>query len=152
MPPVRSAKPLPIKCGTLPFRPPLPPQSVKGTTLGNRDRYRANQLIDALSQVGGESGPKAKLSRGKGGAVFGPEGQPLIRVLIRGKTCFVDPNTNQYYVARRDGTAQGPFALPREVQFSNSHFSNADVAQLERDVISLHIVRGGKSGGSAAYL
>ena len=70
----------------------------------------------------------------------GPEGQPLVTVRRGKDTLYVDPNTNQYYVAQptlRDRltgqcTCKGPMPLPEGAQFSNSHFSDADCRELTR--------------------
>ncbi len=129
--------------------PPLWPPPVKGTTLNLGDRLNATRLDDALSgplvrmrEALAKAGT-ATVRRGLDGQVRGPEGQPLATVRTKdGRTLYVDPNTNQYYVAQPrpfglksqlgSETVRGPYELPKDAQFSNSHFSDADVRELTR--------------------
>lgn len=136
----------------IPFPRPIPfPLPFPGkVTLSQEDRETAGGLKDALSnkfnQWIGKHDPDAHrvtLPRDPSGRVVGPEGQPLAQVkLDDGRTAYVDPNTNQYYLANKGGplgglgfggvSATGPIDLPPEAQFSNSHFSEADVRAVER--------------------
>ncbi|MBI3181755.1 MAG: hypothetical protein HYZ28_06395 [Myxococcales bacterium] len=136
-----------------PFRPLFPPAE-PGSTLKWSDRLTARRLSDVLSRKSPlmdtmrmALGKDVKLTTGKDGVVRGPEGEPLVKVQLKnGKTAYVDPNTNQYYLAPalprgwfplggsgQTIQAKGPFTLPPEAQFSNSHFSDADVKTLTRD-------------------
>lgn len=138
--------------GPLPKLPmPIPRFPVEKPTLNLGDRLNATRLPGALQRslsgiVGAlrlANAPDATLRRGKDGSMVGPEGQPLVAVQLKdGKTAYVDPNTNQYYVDENKIAyfrqpdsirVKGPMDLPKDVQFSNSHFSDADCRQLERD-------------------
>ena len=86
------------------------------------------------------SGPQTNPVTFKQGDVpRGPEGQPLALVhLPSGRTAFVNPNTNQYYLTDQtafpaNGTIKTwKLNLPPDAQFSNSHFSDADVRYIQR--------------------
>lgn len=131
--------------------PHFPSFQVPGTTLKSADRLNAWGLKTGLEQAtGGLAGalalsraPKSTVNVGLDGRATGAEGQPLVTVrLANGKTAYVDPNTNEYYVKSppRGGklpfgqqAVYGPMALPKDLQFSNSNFSVADCEQLTRD-------------------
>jgi len=113
-------------------------------TLNFGDRFNAMGLKEALSSplnalrlaVGEKS---ETITRDLNGTYRGPEGQPLVQVkLADGNTAYVDPNTNKYYLTDEKPDAFGqvrtlPAAnLPEGAQFSNSHFSDADVKELTR--------------------
>jgi hypothetical protein len=131
-------------------------------TLSKADRKTADGLSEALSGPKEAlrryfaDAPEATLRRGKDGIVRGPEGQPLVEVKLKnGQTAYVDPNTNQYWVSEPnkrmfspDGKVMGcfpvpssvngidttgPYPLPEGAEFSNSHFSDADVRALTRE-------------------
>lgn len=145
LPPRKLPLPLPP---TLP-RPPLDRRPPFGT-LSLKDALTASGLRRTLgAHVEGLAGklaearaPNATLRPGRDGVMRGPEGQPLVTVRLQGgKTAYVDPNTNQYYLAsdrallfRHAGAVQakGPMALPPGAQFSNSYFTVAEVQQLNR--------------------
>lgn len=130
--------------------PHFPLPGGEKVTLSLKDRFNAARLPGALQQdLSGLRGvvklataPDATLRRGKDGAMVGPEGQPLVPVTLKdGKTAYVDPNTNQYYVDENKRmyirapdaiSVKGPLPLPEGVEFSNSHFSNADCRALAR--------------------
>ncbi len=121
---------------------PLPNKDV---TLTLKDRLNVSDLKTALAKPTlaerfDDKGRTAQLSYGKDGTVLGPEGQPLITTRrADGTKVYVDPNTNQYYVGdnrlyiRRPDheSVKGPYALPPDAQFTNSHFSTADVRELQ---------------------
>ncbi len=136
-----------------PVRPitPIHPIFPGKETLSIGDRLNAmglrGDLSRELSSLSGKvklmMAPEQTLRRGPNGQVLGPEGQPLATVrLANGQTAYVDPNTNQYYVAEKSPfinfkapgtvTVRGPLALPKGAEFSNSHFSEADVAAITR--------------------
>jgi hypothetical protein len=139
---------------SFPSRPPVPIRPVLPihpgpTTLSLEDRLNARGLRSSLERrLSGVAGavqlakaPEATLRRGLNGQMLGPEGQPLATVrLANGRTAYVDPNTNQYYVAEKNPLAlfkapgsvrvRGPLPLPADAEFSNSHFSAADVAAI----------------------
>jgi len=113
-------------------------------TLSFGDRFNAMGLKEALSSplnalrlaVGEKS---ETITRDLDGTYRGPEGQPLVQVkLADGNTAYVDPNTNKYYLTDEKPDVFGqvrtlPAAdLPKGAQFSNSHFSDADVKELTR--------------------
>lgn len=129
---------------------PLPPTKER-VTLSLGDRANAwgvkGGLEKALGGLGGaialSRAPKSTVKVGLDGTATGPEGQPLVTVrLSNGRTAYVDPNTNQYYVASQQQggklffgakDVRGPIALPKDLEFSNSHFSAADCKQLSLD-------------------
>lgn len=120
-------------------RPPFKPSSSTDITLSLADLFKARRLSEVLSKIRQfavyRPELRSQVTMGSGRIVRGPEGQPLIPVPFGGgAAAYVDPNTNQYYVGQafiRGGTmVQGPFALPPAAQFSNSHFSDADVQAL----------------------
>lgn len=136
----------------LPHFPNFPvPHPVPGTTLKPADRFNAWGLKRGLEQAtSGIAGaialsraPKSSVKVGLDGTATGPEGQPLVTVrLANGKTAYVDPNTNEYYLkTQQQGgklpfgqqAVHGPMALPKDLQFSNSNFSVADCKQLSLD-------------------
>ncbi|MDP1825487.1 MAG: hypothetical protein Q8L48_19670 [Archangium sp.] len=132
------------------FPIPFPFPGGEKVTLSLKDRFNAARLPGALQQdLSGLKGtvklamaPDATLRRGKDGTMRGPEGQPLVPVTLKdGKTAYVDPNTNQYYVDENklryfrspdSISVKGPLPLPEGVEFSNSHFSDADCRALSR--------------------
>jgi hypothetical protein len=140
------------RCPPSPIRPPIGCFPIPGgkVTLSLTDRFTAARLPAALQKdLSGLSGmmqlrtaPDATLHRAKDGSMVGPEGQPLVPVKLEGgKTAYVDPNTNQYYVdegklasLRMPGSVRvkGPMPLPEGAEFSNSHFSTADCRELAR--------------------
>ncbi|MER2564486.1 MAG: hypothetical protein ABTQ32_27395 [Myxococcaceae bacterium] len=101
----------------------------------------SSSLEKQLSSPGGQAqvstAKETTLPRGVRGEVVGPEGQPLATVRLKdGRTAYVDPNTNQYYLAEQPTfgpkyggsvKVKGPLPLPADAEFSNSHFSKADV-------------------------
>ncbi|HEY8208969.1 MAG TPA: hypothetical protein VIG99_15870 [Myxococcaceae bacterium] len=111
-------------------------------TLGFGDRMNAVGLSDALSSPTNDLrlafGKKSEtITRDPNGTYRGPEGQPLVPVKLKdGNTAYVDPNTNKYYLTDeqpgKNGTVHALPArdLPKGSQFSNSHFSDADVKEL----------------------
>lgn len=132
---------------------PLPPIDW-GKVFGNltlKDRLSAGNLHQTLgarmNSVAGKVAemlaPNATLKPGADGVMRGPEGQPLVTVkLDGGRTAYVDPNTNQYYLPndnimyfRKPDTVQakGPMPLPEGAQFSTSAYYTAnEVKQLDR--------------------
>jgi hypothetical protein len=143
-PPIELPRPLPpIKT------PPIDWKKLLGT-VSLKDRMTAGGLHETLGQhvnsLGGKlaeaKAPAAMLKRGADGVMRGPEGQPLLTVkLDGGKTAYVDPNTNQYYLPNTDIRtlvmtnsvhAKGPMALPKDAQFSNSYFTVDEVKDLNR--------------------
>lgn len=160
--PVRPQTPTHTNCFPLPKPPisvkprpptqPLPPIDWKKLlgTLSLKDRLVAGKLHETLGKhVNSLSGklaemnaPNAHLKPGKDGVMYGPEGQPLVTVkLDGGKTAYVDPNTNQYYLPNTDIAyfrkpdsvlAKGPMSLPKDAQFTNSYFTVDEVKQLDR--------------------
>jgi hypothetical protein len=114
-------------------------------TLSIGDRLNASRLQKAMNgkllpvSESLAKAPSTQVSTGRDGTVRGPEGQPLIPMKRdNGQKVYVDPNTNQYYVGSpamnfkkgQTESVRGPYALPSHVQFSNSHFSDADVHAL----------------------
>jgi hypothetical protein len=82
--------------------------------------------------------PESPVTFKEGEAPRGPEGQPLVTVqLPSGRTAFVDPNTNTYYLTDQtelpaNGTIKTwKLKLPPDAQFSNSHFSDEDVRYIQ---------------------
>lgn len=140
-------RPLPFRPPVTPIlpKPPIHPLNPGDTTLNLKDRVTASRLSSSLekqlsSPIGQAQLSTAKettLPRGVNGEVVGPEGQPLATVRLKdGRTAYVDPNTNQYYLAEQPTfgpkyggsvKVKGPLSLPADAQFSNSHFSQADV-------------------------
>jgi len=129
-----------------PYGPlPLPPKD----TMNFGDHLTAGRLPDALNNPLDkpllDAGKKDQhLTRDDKGVMRGPDGQPLATVQLKdGNTAYVDPNTNQYYLTDekenggffgdRSVNALGPLPLPKDAQFSNSYFSDADVRSIERD-------------------
>ncbi len=119
---------------------PLPQPGA--VTLSISDKFNASRLNKTMNgklQIVAEklaNAPVTKVSTGRDGMVRGPEGQPLIPMKRdNGQKVYVDPNTNQYYVGspamnfkkKQTETVRGPYPLPANAQFSNSHFSDADV-------------------------
>lgn len=159
-PPVRPQLPskpvLPKPPHTLPPRlpPGIKPSPIDWKkllgTVSLQDRLVAGRLHQTLGQhVNSLAGALAELKagnatlkRGADGVMRGPEGQPLVTVkLDGGRTAYVDPNTNQYYLpndsiryCRMPGSiqAKGPMTLPKDAQFSNSYFTVAEVKDLNR--------------------
>lgn len=135
----------PGRCGTIGWWPP--PKAEK-PTLNAADRKTATRLAEALEKGPRPRCPTKPVEIRMGSPARGPEGEPLVQVSLKGgKIGFVDPNTNQFYLAkdpnyRGDGLstkigflslkAQGPMPLPKGVQFTNSHFSDADARELTR--------------------
>lgn len=113
-------------------------------TLDWGDRFNAAGLSKELSSPTNDLrlalGEKSEtITRGSDGTYRGPEGQPLVPVkLDDGNTAYVDPNTNKYYLTDEQPDLFGRVNalpardLPPGSQFSNSHFSNADVKELTR--------------------
>ncbi|MEW5739899.1 MAG: hypothetical protein AB1938_13285 [Myxococcota bacterium] len=159
-PPVR---PQPPSKPTLPkppisLPPKLPPHvklppidwKKKLGTVSLQDRLVAGRLHETLgahvNSIAGKfaeaTAGNATLKRGPDGVMRGPEGQPLMTVkLDGGRTAYVDPNTNQYYLPNDSVRyirmpdsiqAKGPMALPRDAQFSNSYFTVDEVKALNR--------------------
>jgi hypothetical protein len=127
---------------------PMPPLGRPGETMDFGDRKNAADLKDTLSsplnQVRVQLGEKDEtITRGKDGSYTGPNGEPLAQVKLNdGTTAYVDPNTNQYYLTDDSPNllgrvqATGPYPLPADAQFSNSHFSEADVKGIQRHAAS----------------
>lgn len=119
-----------------------------GETLDLGDRMNATGLTEQLSspfnQVRVQLGEKDEtITRGKDGSYKGPNGEPVAQVrLDDGTTAYVDPNTNQYYLTDETPNlfgqvqATGPHQLPEGAEFSNSHFSDADVKAVQRHAAS----------------
>lgn len=146
--PAKPSLTLPPKLPTGPLKP-IDWKKVLGT-LSLKDRLVAGQLDSTLGahvnslkgKLAEMQAPSATLKPGKDGVMYGPEGQPLVTVkLDGGKTAYVDPNTNQYYLPNDDlryfkkpdsVIAKGPMALPEGAQFSNSYFTVDEVKQLNR--------------------
>lgn len=143
--------PQPLKTRTPEFH--IPGQPGPKTTVSLRDEFTANRLTGSLSSL--KTRLKEALHPGQQatitfdpqtGAARGPDGQPLIKVKRGDQSLYVDPNTNQYYVAKPQNPniqyfrmptqteATGPYSLPPDVQFSNSYFTDADVRKLNWDV------------------
>lgn len=133
-------KPLPFDPPRWPRFPPPPP----GVTMNRSDLLISRDLANRIEPFGGlrgtPKGPKTfPVTLKDGDVVRGPEGQPLASLrLPSGRTAFVDPNTNRYYL-----TDQGAFAanstvmtwqidLPSDTKFTNSHFSDADVRYIQQ--------------------
>ncbi len=126
-------------------RSPFDSAAASLTTLNLKDRVTAShlesslekQLSSPIGQLQAGAAKETTLPRGVNGEVVGPEGQPLATVRLKdGRTAYVDPNTNQYYLADQPTfgpkyggsvNVKGPLSLPADAQFSNSHFSQADV-------------------------
>lgn len=113
-------------------------------TLSKKDRANAKELHPALFRAKPQGGEAVTL-KAKDGVVRGPEGQPLVRVSLgANKTAYVDPNTNQYYLAGRQPVfrlipgapmpifTKGPFDLPAKAKFSDAQFCVADVQALTK--------------------
>ena len=141
-----------------PLKPRAPELHIPGqpgpkATVSLRDEFTANRLPGSLSSL--KTRLTEALHPGKPttitfdpqtGAARGPDGQPLIKVKRGDQALYVDPNTNQYYVAQPQNPnihyvrmptqtqATGPYPLPPDVQFSNSYFTDADVRKLNWDV------------------
>ena len=143
-PPIELPRPLPpIKA------PPIDWKKLLGT-VSLRDRMNAGGLHETLGRhVNSLAGKfaearagNATLKPGVDGVMRGPEGQPLLTVkLDGGKTAYVDPNANQYYLPNDDiryfrkpdsVIAKGPMSLPKDAQFSNSYFTVDEVKDLNR--------------------
>ncbi|HYV44541.1 MAG TPA: hypothetical protein VFA20_06740 [Myxococcaceae bacterium] len=108
------------------------------------DRVNASGLSKALSSPINDLrlafGKKTEtITRDANGTYRGPEGQPLVPVkLDNGKTAYVDPNTNKYYLTDEQPDCHGRVHalpaqdLPKGSRFSNSYFGDADVKELTR--------------------
>jgi hypothetical protein len=124
----------------------LPPFGGRpGETLSFGDRKNAADLKETLSspinQLRVQMGEKDEtITRNPDGTYSGPNGEPLAQVKLNdGTTAYVDPNTNKYYLTDEKVNpftgqvqATGPYDLPADAQFSNSHFSEADVKGIQR--------------------
>ena len=139
------------------------PAPQKGTTLNKKDRANAKDLAQQLRDARPKQGGEVEFLRTQDGITRGPEGQPLVRVsLPNGRSAYVDPNTNQYYLSVRSPivfrlvpgatppvAVKGPYTLPQSARFTNSHFSDADVRALTalasppRRPVELEIVKDG---------
>jgi hypothetical protein len=128
---------------------PLPPIGRPGETMTFGDRQNAAGLQDALSspinRIRVAMGEKDEtITRNKDGSYSGPNGEPLAEVKLNdGTTAYVDPNTNKYYLTddkvnpfTGEVQATGPYDLPKGSEFSNSHFSEADVKAVQRHAAS----------------
>ncbi len=100
----------------------------------------------AASLVARGQAAEATLHRDRKGALSGPNGEPLFAVRLGGKTVYVDPNTNRFYLSalspqqqmqrifRPQEPMHGPFELPPGARFPNEHYSAGDARELGRAV------------------